>query len=440
MSEIVYAALLEGELQSLDDFSESAFLLRLAKVMKSKVKHIVGLDIGTSFVRVAVVEQGISGNLRLLGLGEVPSRGLRKGVVINIEATVSAISEAIEQAETMAGVHVSAVFASISGAHLRGFSSNGIVGIRGKEVTLHDIEKVMEAAKAVAIPSDREVLHVMPQEFIIDDQDGIREPVGMAGVRLEARVHMVTGAIASAQNVVKCANRCGLTVKDIIASTLSAGSAVVATEEQELGVCLIDIGGGTTDICVYQGGSVRHTGVISVGGGHITNDIAAGLRTPIAAAEKIKCEHGSATKIGAIDHETVEVASTGGRPPRVLSRLVLSEIIEPRVSEILELVKEDLKNAGVDDCIASGIILTGGTANLAGIETLAESVFELPVRIGTPHCLVGMKEMIEHPEYATVVGLTLHGARTAAITPFMENKGVVRGVLNRVSRFFVEHF
>ncbi|NBW41038.1 cell division protein FtsA [bacterium] len=408
--------------------------------MKSKGRYIAGLDVGTSFVRVIVVEHGLSGELKLLGVGEVPSRGLRKGVVINIEATVAAIGEALEQAEAMAGVKVTSVYASISGAHLKGFQSNGIVGIRGKEVSLYDIERVMDAARAVAIPMDREVLHVLPQEYIIDDQDGIREPIGMSGVRLEARAHMITGAIASAQNIVKCANRCGLTVKDIVASTLAAGSSVVAKEEQELGACLIDLGGGTTDVTVYFGGSVQHTAVISVGGAHITNDIAAGLRTPIAAAEKIKCEFGSAIKNASRDHETIEVSSTGGRPPRLLSRLVLAEIIEPRVRELLELVREDLEDAGVLDIIASGIILTGGTANLDGVVELAEQVFELPVRTGKPFGLSGVKEMIEQPEFSTAVGLVVHGARAVKIRSFGENQGFFRRTVNRVSQFFVEHF
>lgn len=408
--------------------------------MKSKSRYIAGLDVGTSFVRVVVVEQGVSGALRLLGVGEVPSRGLRKGVVINIEATVAAIAEALEQAETMAGIKVSTVYASISGAHLRGFRSNGIVGIRGKEVSLFDIEKVMEAARAVAIPMDREVLHVLPQEYILDGQDGIREPIGMSGVRLEAQVHMITGSIASAQNIVKCANRCGLTVKDIIASTLAAGSAVVATEEQELGACLIDLGGGTTDVTVYEGGSVQHTAVISVGGAHITNDIAAGLRTPISAAEKIKCEFGSAVKDASRDHETIEVSSTGGRPPRLLSRLVLAEIIEPRVREIFELVKENLDEAQVGDSIASGIILTGGTANLEGIVDLAERVFQLPVRVGRPKGIIGVKEMVEQPEFATPVGLVLHGAQGMKFRSFDDQQGVFRKAMGRVSQFFIEHF
>ncbi|MCI5065686.1 cell division protein FtsA [bacterium] len=429
-----------------------------------KSRHVAGLDIGTSAVRVVIAEvravesrigQVPSGarssredigqfgggkELRLLGLADVPSRGLRKGVVINIEATVAAIAEALEQAEKMAGVKVSSVYCSISGNHLRGFSSNGIVGIRGKEVSLYDIEKVMEAAKAVAIPMDREVLHILPQEFSIDDQDGIREPVGMSGVRLEARVHMITGAIASAQNVVKCANRCGLTVRDIIASPLAAGAAVVSSEERDLGVCLVDIGGGTTDIAVYQNGAVCHTSVLSVGGGHITNDIAAGLRTPIAAAEKIKCEYGSTVVDPRSDSQTLEVPSTGGRPARILSRLVLSEIIEPRVREILELVRDELRAAEAEELLSSGIVLTGGTANLHGVETVAEEVFQLPVRVGRTAALAGMQEMVSHPEYSTAVGLVVHGSRASGRGALSPGSGKVRGFFRRVSHWFVENF
>ncbi|MCB0321418.1 MAG: cell division protein FtsA [Bdellovibrionales bacterium] len=408
--------------------------------MRKKSQIISGLDIGTSFVRVAIAEKGETGNLSLLGIGEAPSRGLRKGVVINIDATVQAIGEALDQAQTMAGTTVGQVIASMSGSHLRGFSSNGIVGIRGKEVSLYDVEKVIEAAKAVAIPVDREVLHVLPQEFIIDDQDGIREPLGMAGVRLEARVHIVTGAIASAQNVVKCANRSGLAVKDIVASTLSSGAALITPEEQELGICLIDIGGGTTDLCVYHGGTVRHTAVISVGGGHVTNDIAAGLRTPIASAEKVKCEFGSAVVDSRTARQSIEVVSTGGRPPRELSRLVLSEIIEPRLSEIFELVKSELRSAEVEEFIASGIVLTGGSANLQGITTLAERAFDLPVRVGIPEGLGSLRDLTAHPEYSTVIGLVLHGARAVSVRPFKEKKNFVLRTVGRINDWFVENF
>ena len=306
--------------------------------MAGKSNTIVGIDIGTSKIAVAVGEAKDDGQVEVTGVGTAPSKGLRKGVVINIEATVSSISKAVAEAETMAGCDLSSVFASISGGHIKGINSHGIVGIRNKEVTSYDIEKVLEAAKAVAIPLDREVLHVLPQEFIIDEQDGIRDPLGMSGVRLEARVHMVTGSVTSAENIVKCANRCGLTVDGIVLAPLASGSAVVSAEERELGACLIDIGSGTVDLTVFHGGAVKHTAVLSVGGNHLTNDIAAGLRTPIAAAEKIKCEYGTALTSLVSGEDTIEVPSTGGRVPRVLSKLVLSEIIEPRIEEIFSLI------------------------------------------------------------------------------------------------------
>ena len=287
--------------------------------MAAKSNIIVGLDIGTCMITVSVGEVVSDGKINLIGVGTSPSKGLRKGVVINIEATVESISKAISQAETMAGAEIRAVFASISGSHIRGLNSHGIVGIRNKEVSAYDIEKVIEAAKAVAIPMDREILHVLPQEFIIDEQDGIREPLGISGVRLEARVHIVTGAVASAQNIVKCANKCGLNVKDIVLSSLASGKAVLSPEEQELGVCLVDIGGGTADIAVFHGGAVRYTSVVSIGGNHITNDIAAGLRTPIAAAEEIKCRHGAAISSLIGKSDTIEVPSTGDRSSRILS-------------------------------------------------------------------------------------------------------------------------
>jgi cell division protein FtsA len=408
--------------------------------MRKRSRIVTALDIGTSKVKVAVAEASAGSELKLLGMGEVPSRGLRKGVVINIEATVGSIADAVRQAEAMASEKINHVYASISGNHLRGFSSNGIVGVRGREVSPYDISKVMEAARAVAIPMDREVLHVLPQEFIVDDQDGIREPLGMSGVRLEARVHIITGAISSAQNVVKCANRCGLTVRDIVAGMIASGSAVLSQEEQELGVCLLDIGGGTTDLAVYNGGTVRHTAVMPVGGSHITNDIAAGLRTPIQAAEQIKCEHGSSVIDPLRTSETIEVPSTGTRPPRVLSKMVLPEIIEPRVTELFELVKQELRSAEVEDQFASGVVITGGTANLESIVELAERIFQVPVRIGVPEVLTGMKNLISHPEYATISGLIMHGARAGVIRPFQHRKNIVSRTVSKVSDWFVEHF
>lgn len=377
--------------------------------MGSKANIVVGLDIGTSTISVAVGQLSPDGRFEIIGVGSSPSRGLRKGVVINIEATVDSIGKAISQAETMAGVEIGSVFAGISGSHISGFNSHGIVGIKNKEVGQIDVDKVIEAAKAVAIPLDREVLHVLPQEFIIDEQDGIKEPLGISGVRLEARVHIVTGSVASAQNVVKCANRCGLTVADIVLASLASGKAVVSAEEQELGVCLVDIGGGTTDLTVFHSGAVKHTAVLGIGGNHITNDIAAGLRTPIAAAETIKCSYASAALSEVAKDETIEVPSTGGRAPRVLSKLVLSEIVEPRVSEIFTLVHRELIRSGTDELLTSGLVITGGTANLAGVVEAAERVFNLPVRVGRVVGVEGLADLVRAPEYATAAGLALYG-------------------------------
>lgn len=408
--------------------------------MASKSNVIVGLDIGTTNITVVVGQLSPEGRVDVIGVGVSPSKGLRKGVVINIEATVESISKAISQAETMAGCEITSVFAAISGSHIKGFNSHGIVGIKNKEVSKQDIAKVIEAAEAVAIPMDREVLHVLPQEFIIDEQDGIKEPLGISGVRLEAKVHIVTGAVASAQNIVKCANRCGITVNDIVLASLASGRAVISAEEQELGVCVLDIGGGTADLTVYHGGAVRHTSVVSVGGNHITNDIAAGLRTPIAAAEEIKAKHGSALVSLVSKDETLEVPSTGGRTPRVLSKLVLSEIIEPRVTELFSLVQKDLVKAGMEDFLTSGLVLTGGTANLAGVRQVAEQVFNLPVRIGTPTGVGGLSDLVRSPEYATAVGLILWGAHSSS-----ESRGLGSGAgftktLKRVGSWFSEHF
>ncbi|MBN8548105.1 MAG: cell division protein FtsA [Deltaproteobacteria bacterium] len=408
--------------------------------MASKSNVIVGLDIGTTNITVVVGQVASDGRVDVIGVGVSPSKGLRKGVVINIEATVDSISKAITQAETMAGCEINSVFAAISGSHIKGFNSHGIVGIKNKEVSKQDIAKVIEAAEAVAIPMDREVLHVLPQEFIIDEQDGIREPLGISGVRLEAKVHIVTGAVASAQNIVKCANRCGITVNDIVLASLASGRAVISAEEQELGVCVLDIGGGTADLTVYHGGAVKHTSVVSVGGSHITNDIAAGLRTPIAAAEDIKAKHGSALVSLVSKDETLEVPSTGGRTPRVLSKLVLSEIIEPRVTELFSLVQKDLVKAGMEDFLTSGLVLTGGTANLSGVRQVAEQVFNLPVRVGTPTGVGGLSDLVRAPEYATAVGLILWGAHSSSDSKGLGAGSGITKTLKRVGNWFSEHF
>lgn len=411
--------------------------------MGSKSNMIVGLDIGTTKVSVLIADvtpgAGANGGpkVEVIGMGSSPSRGLRKGVVINIESTVDAISKAVTQAETMAGVEVANVFASIGGGHIKSMDSHGIVGIKNREVTISDIERVIEAAKAVAIPMDREILHVLPQEFIVDEQDGIKEPIGMNGVRLEARVHIITGAVASAQNVVKCANRCGLTVKDVVLGHLASAESVLSAEERELGVCLIDIGGGTTDILVLHNGAVRYTTVLPVGGNHITNDIAAGLRTPIAAAEHIKCKHGTAVSSGDRSDEIIEVPSTGGRPPRVISKQVLAEIIEPRIEEIFNLVHRELVKTGCDEFLTSGVVLCGGSAGLYGISDIAEQVFNLPVRVGHPTGVQGIAELVSPPEYATAVGLLMYGSKNqTALGIRGRDSGIVSGLFKKVHEWF----
>ena len=401
---------------------------------------IAGLDIGTSSIKVVIGERKGDGRVDIIGVGESPSRGLRKGVVVNIESTVSAIARAVAQAETMAGCEISSVFASISGSHIKSFNSDGIVGIKNKEVSAQDIEKVIEAAKAVAIPLDREILHVLPQEFVIDEQDGVRDPIGISGVRLEARVHIVTGAVASAQNIVKCANRCGLAVEDIVASPLASARSVLSQEEQELGVCLLDIGGGTCGITVFHGGAVKYTAVLAVGGNHITNDIAAGLRTPLAAAEKIKCDHGTSIARGVSRDDTVEVPSTGGRAGRVLSKFVLAEIIEPRVSEVFALIQSELIKAGCEDLLTSGIVITGGTAHLPGIAQSAEQVFNLPVRIGGPIGLGGLIDLVKGPENSTAVGLCQHGAMQVSAGQRSSSKGPFGRTFGRIASWISDHF
>jgi cell division protein FtsA len=408
--------------------------------MPAKPNIIVGLDIGTTAIRVIVADLHSDGKVEILGLGSTPSHGLRKGVVINIEATVEAIGKAVTQAETMAGTEISAVYAAISGSHIKGFNSHGIVGIKHREVSHQDIEKVIEAAKAVAIPLDREVLHVLPQEFIIDEQDGIKAPLGISGVRLEARVHIVTGSVASAQNIVKCANRCGLAVRDIVLASLASAKAVISAEERELGVCVLDIGGGTTDLIVFHGGAVKHTSVISVGGNHITNDIAAGLRTPIAAAEQIKCNYGTALASLVSGDETIEVPSTGGRQSRVLSKQILAEIIEPRATEIFTLVQRDLIKAGMDELLTSGLVLTGGTANLGGIVQVAEHVFNLPVRLGAPSGLGGLVDVVKGPEYSTAAGLLMYGAEMPSSGRIGAGKSAIGKYVSRISGWLAEHF
>jgi len=410
--------------------------------MPTSSSIIAGLDIGTSSIKVVIGERKADGTVDVIGVGSSPSRGLRKGVVVNIEGTVSAIGRAVAQAETMAGCEVHSVLATISGSHLRSQNSHGIVAIKNQEVAAADIERVIDAAKAVAVPLDREILHVLPQEFVIDEQDGVRDPIGISGVRLEARVHIITGAIASAQNIVKCANRCGLTVQDIVAVPIASARSVLTQEEQELGVLLLDIGGGTCSLSVVHGGAIKFTSVLAVGGNHITNDIAAGLRTPLMAAERIKCEYGAAITAGVSKADIIEVPSVGGRPPRVLSKLLLAEIIEPRASEMFALIQREIIKAGCEDLLTSGVVITGGSANLPGITQVAEHIFNLPVRIGTPASVGGLLDLIKGPEYAAVVGLVLHGATQSQLSRRSDGarRGVVGNTVRRVVGWFTEHF
>ncbi|MFL5418575.1 MAG: cell division protein FtsA [Myxococcales bacterium] len=398
---------------------------------------VVGLDIGTTKI-CCIVGEATETGLDVIGIGQHPSRGLRKGVVINIEATVASIKRAVEEAELMAGCEISAVYAGIAGGHIRGFNSQGVVAVKDKEVRPSDVSRVIDAARAINIPQDREIIHVLPQEFIIDDQDGIKEPLGMSGVRLEAKVHVVTAAVSSAQNIIKCCARTGLTVSDIVLEPLASAEAVLAEEEKELGVALVDVGGGTTDLAIFVNGAIQHTSVIPLGGNHLTNDIAVGLRTPMHEAERIKIQYGSAQSQVLERDETIEVPSVGGRAPRVLSRRILCEIIEPRVEELFQLVHREIQKAGQEDLLASGVVLTGGSTQLAGMAELAEEVLGLPVRRGVPRNVGGLTDVVSSPAHATAVGLLLYGLKQAREgRPFAVDASSIR---ERVVGFFKELF
>ncbi len=409
--------------------------------MANKPEIIVGLDIGTTKIAVIVAQRGAGGKVDIIGIGTNPSKGLRKGVVINIEATVSSIKRAVEEAELMAGCEIASVYAGIAGGHIKGFNSHGIVAVKNKEVTQRDVERVIDAARAVAIPMDREILHILPQEYIVDEQDGIREPLGMSGVRLEAKVHIVTGSVSSAQNIVKSANRVGLNVADIVLEPIASAEAVLSPEEKELGVAMVDIGGGTTDITLFHAGAIKHTAVLPLGGNHITNDIAAGLRTPFSAAEEIKRRYGCATSRGVQSSETIEVSSTGGREARVMSRQVLAEIIEPRMEEILRLIQRELVRSGFDEFLTAGVVLTGGTALLEGTAELAEETFSMPVRIGYPGGVGGLVDVVNSPVYATGVGLVLYGARNGEHVALKNPaSGFFERLRTRMTDWFAAHF
>jgi cell division protein FtsA len=401
---------------------------------------VVGLDIGTTKI-CAVVGQINEGQVDIIGLGTYPSKGLRKGVVVNIDSTVQSIKKAIEEAELMAGCQITSVYAGIAGGHIKGINSHGVIAVKNREITSNDVKRVIDAASAVAIPMDREVIHIIPQEFIVDEQDGIRDPVGISGIRLEGRVHIVTGAITSAQNIIKCANRAGLDVNDIVLEQLGSSEAVLMPEEKELGVAIIDLGGGTTDLVIFSNGAIKHTAVVALAGNHITNDISMGLRTPLEEAEKIKKRYGCALASMVQKDETIEVPSVGGRNPRVLSRQTLAEIIEPRVEEILTLVHHEVMKTGYANLIASGIILTGGTAVLEGLPELAEQIFNLPVRRGIPIGIGGLVDLVNSPMYATGVGLVLYGSKHETQSRFkIGEANIFSKVTHRMREWIGEFF
>lgn len=408
---------------------------------KTDKNLIVGLDIGTSKVVAIVGEVTPEGEIEIIGLGSHPSKGLKKGVVVNIESTVQSIQRAIEEAELMAGCQINSVYAGIAGSHIKSINSHGIVAIKDREVSEMDLDRVIDAARAVAIPADQRVLHILPQEFIVDEQEGIREPIGMSGVRLEAKVHLVTGAVGAAQNIIKCVRRCGLEVDDIILEQLASSYSVLTEDEKELGVCLVDIGGGTTDIAVFTDGAIRHTAVIPIAGDQVTNDIAVALRTPTQYADEIKIKYACALRQLANADETIEVPSVGDRPPRKLSRQTLAEVVEPRYDELLSLVLAELRKSGFEDIIAAGVVLTGGSSKMEGVVDLAEEIFHMPVRLGTPQYVSGLSDVVSNPIHATGVGLLLFGEQHQnSGTHYFSTEGGMKGTWERMKNWFQGNF
>ena len=402
---------------------------------------VVGLDIGTSKIVAVVAEIDEEGRVELVALGSSPSQGLKKGVVINIDSTVEAIGKAVAEAERMANVKISSVFAGIAGSHIRSLNSHGIVAIRSTEVEDEDVERVIDAAKAVAIPADQRILHVLPQEFVIDDQDGIHQPVGMSGVRLEAKVHLVTGSISAAQNITKCIHRCDLEVEDVILEQLASSHSVLTDDERDLGVLLVDMGGGTTDIAVFADGAIRHTAVIPIAGDQVTNDIAVAFRTPTQFAEEIKVKYACALTQLASPDDTIEVPGVGDRSARRLARQTLAEIVEPRYEELLGLVQGELRRSGFEEVCAAGVVLTGGTSKMEGVVELAEEIFHMPVRLGVPQHVSGLSEVSRNPIHATGVGLLLYGQqrrRQPRSEPIDTRSR--QGLLKRMAEWFRQNF
>jgi cell division protein FtsA len=407
---------------------------------KDNKNLIVALDIGTSKVACLVAEIRPDSTLAILGMGSHESKGMKKGVVVNIEATVTAIQRALEEAELMADCKIASAFVGIAGSHIKSFNSTGMVAIKDREVRGLDVERAIDTARAVNIPTDQQILHVLRQEFIIDGQEDVREPIGMSGIRLEVKVHIVTGAVSAAQNIVKCVRRCGLEVNDLILQPLASARAVLSEDEKELGVCLLDIGGGTTDIAVFTHGAIRHTAVIPIAGDQITNDIAMALRTPTADAENIKTRHGVALRQLADPNDLIEVPGIGERASRSLSRQTLAEVIEPRVEELFTLVQQVLRESGFEELLSSGVVLTGGSAVMQGMVELGEEIFHMPVRVGIPKYQGGLAEVVRTPRYATAMGLLLEGMSQLQEGQFSRQRGSVGAVLANMREWFQRNF
>ena len=407
---------------------------------KENKNLVVALDIGTSKVACLVAEVGPDGALDILGMGSHESKGLKKGVVVNIEATVAAIQRALEEAELMADCKISSAFVGIAGSHIRSFNSTGMVAVKDREVGVLDVDRAIETARAVNIPTDQQILHVLRQEFIIDGQEDVREPIGMSGVRLEVKVHIVTGAVSAAQIIIKCVRRCGIEVSDLILQPLASSRAVLSEDEKDLGVCLLDIGGGTTDIAVFTHGAIRHTAVVPIAGDQITNDVAMALRTPTADAEALKIRHGVALRQLADPNQMLEVPGIGERGTRSLSRQTLAEVIEPRVEELYSLVQQVLRESGFEELLSSGVVLTGGSAVMRGMVELGEEIFHMPVRIGVPRYAGGLADVVRAPRYATAVGLLLEGVSQLHHGKLSRQSGSVRAVLGRMREWFQRNF
>ena len=408
---------------------------------KESKNLIVGLDIGTSKIAAIVAEMRPEGGFEVIGMGSSPSRGLKKGVVVNIESTVNAIQRALEEAELMADCKIRDVWTGIAGSHIRSFNSHGMVAIKDREVAQSDVDRVVETAKAIPIPTDQQILHVLNQEFVIDGQEDVREPLGMSGVRLEVKVHIVTGAVSAAQNIMKCVRRCGLEVNDLILQPLASAMAVLSEDERDLGVCLVDIGGGTSDIAVFTQGAIRHTAVIPIAGDQITNDIAMALRTPTKEAEEIKRRYGCALRELADPQEMVEVPGVGERGSKKMSRQTLAEVIEPRVEELYSLVQAELRRSGFEELLSSGIVITGGSAAMQGMVELGEEVFHMPVRLGLPSYAGGLSEVIRNPRYSTGVGLLMAGLSQHQRQQIEKmQSGSFKQIVGRMKKWFETNF